>query len=451
MEYHLSKFIYPFAMDGKFYVVQTYTKRLFEITKEVFSQLSKNVIDIHTLDAPTLDAFGDANIITSENNEVEQLEKIGKEKEKDSEWHTLHIIPTASCNFGCDYCFVLKDKSTHSCDTIISDDILYRGIDFFFKGNTSKQIIVTFYGGEPLLAPQVIYKTINYITKNYTTSFIKKIVTNGTLITPEIAEFLHVQGFDVSVSLDGNSIAHNKYRKYKNGKNTFDDVIKGIETLRKCNNSIKILMTVGSFNYKDLPSHVRTLLDTHPTLIALNLPRALQEHTNGIEEDLDINVLIEQYSKCVDMCYEAHTPEGHMADIIFGFLRDEVQYRPCHGCGKQIALAPNGMIGPCQAYLGTLKSFQSMDNFQSINDLRNDPVFDKWKNISMFNCSKCRNCYLLPVCPGDCPYDWENRTGSLLDVPDGYCITRKAMFDYMMRRIVSGKNIMFKQDLCADN
>lgn len=426
-------------------MVQTYTKRLFEITENVYDQLSRREPCVSSWDTKTIEAFVEAQILTTE-NEVERLERVCEQKEIDTEWHTLHVIPTASCNFGCDYCFVLKDKTTVSCDRIISDEVLYKGIDFFFKDNTSQQIIVTFYGGEPLLAPQVIYKTIDYINKHYTTSFIKKIVTNGTLITPEIADFLHIQGFDVSVSLDGNSEAHNKFRKYKNGKGTFQDVVKGVELLRKFNNSIKILMTVGSFNYKELPIHVRTLLDTEPTLIALNLPRALQEHTNGIEEDLDMGFLIEQYKKCVDMCYDAHIPEGHMADIIFGFLRDEVQYHPCHGCGKQIALAPNGMIGPCQAYLGTLKNFQDMGNFQSINDLRSDSIFRRWEHISMFNCSKCRDCYLLPVCPGDCPYDWENRTGSLLDVPEGYCVTRKAMFDYMVHRIVSGKSIFFKQN-----
>lgn len=446
MEYHLSNFVYPLEESGKYYVVQTFTKRLFEINKDIFTQLSQRNIDISSWDEATRTAFIDAKILTVE-SEVENLELLGKQNDIDSEWHTLHVIPTASCNFCCDYCFVLKDKSTHSCDKIISDDTLYKGIDFFFNGNTSKQIIVTFYGGEPLLAFQVIYKTIDYITKNYTTDFIKKIVTNGTLVTPEIAKFLHIHGFDVSVSLDGNPDAHNKFRKYKNGGNTFNDVIKGIELLRKYENSIKILMTVGSFNVGDLTNHVKTLLDANPTLIALNLPRALQEHSNGIEDELRIETLIEQYTKCVDMCYDAQIPEGHMADIIFGFLREEVQYHPCHGCGKQIALTPNGMIGPCQAYLGTLKNFRPLEIFQSLNELRLDPIFNKWKNISMFNCKKCRNCFLLPVCPGDCPYDWENRTGSLLEVPNGYCTTRKAMFDYMIRRIISGKSIMFKHSL----
>lgn len=446
MEYHLSNFVYTLEQGGKYYVVQTFTKRLFEINKDIFAQLSQRNIDLTSWDSVTKAAFIEAQILTTK-SEVEYLESLGKEKDIDTEWHTLHVIPTASCNFGCDYCFVLKDKSTHSCDKIISDETLYKGIDFFFKGNTSKQIIVTFYGGEPLLAPQVIYKTINYISQNYTTDFVKKIVTNGTLVTPEIAQFLHIHGFDVSVSLDGNPQAHNKFRKYKNGGDTFDDVIKGIEILRKYENSIKILMTVGSFNVADLTCHVKTLLNTRPTLIALNLPRALQDHSNGIEEELDIKELIEQYIKCVEMCYEAEIPEGHMADIIFGFLRDEVQYHPCHGCGKQIALTPNGMIGPCQAYLGTLKNFRPLDNFKSISELRSDTIFNKWKNISMFNCRKCRSCFLLPVCPGDCPYDWENRTGSLLEVPEGYCITRKAMFDYMIRRIISGKSIMFRHSL----
>lgn len=441
MENKISQFTFCFENDGNYYVVQTYTKRIFQIEKDVYCSL-KGKKTFESDDEEIISKFTEAEIINPTHT-IEVIDEEMKNKENDSEWYSLHIIPTASCNFSCDYCFVLKDKISNDCDCIISDETLYKGIDFFFKSNTADKPLVTFYGGEPLLAPNVIYKTINYIENVLKKDINKKIITNGTLVTDEIALYLAEHDFDVNVSLDGNKQAQDAFRVYNNKQSTFDDVVKGINTLKKYGNSIKILMTVGDFNANDLEVHVDTLLGLEPTTVAFNLPKALQYNDNQIEHNMNYQQLLEKYLICVNKCYEKHIPEGHMADIVFGFLRDDIQYRPCHGCGKQIALTPNGLIGPCQAYLGTKKYFSKLDSYENISELRNNPDFKKWNNITMTNCEKCQKCYLRPVCSGDCPYDWENRSNSLTDVPESYCISRKAMFDYMLHRLVTGKNILF--------
>lgn len=440
-----SLFAYTFNKDSRFFVVQTREKRLFEIDEKIYYSLIQN--NISALDSKTADNFFHASVLVEDDlDEVAQLEKEHIKNDNDQEWHSLHIIPTEGCNFGCEYCFVLKDKTKQCKEEIISDDELYSGIDFFFENNPSDQVIVTFYGGEPLLAPEVIYKSIDYIENKLGKKVFKKIITNASKITPEIARFLAEHEFDVNVSLDGNKDGHDAFRVYKNGKSTYADVINGINMLQEAGNSIKLLMTVGDFNAKNLEEHVRSLLEINPTTIALNLPKALQLNDNLIEKDLNYNQLLDEYIKCVDICYEKRIPEGHMADIIFGFLRKETQFRPCHGCGKQIALAPNGLIGPCQAFIGTKKYFLNLENFNDKSELRQTEQFRIWKDISMYKSSKCRMCYLLPVCPGDCPYDWENRTGSLVNVPDTYCSSRKRMFDYMLGRLVDGKNILFRPE-----
>ena len=441
----LSKFIYTLEEGQHYYLIQTKTRRVFEIKKECYLQIKSGGIPVDYLDESEYKLFQDAEIIIPDRlDEVDILERDCINNDNPNEWHSLHIIPTAACNFGCDYCFVLKDKKSNICDNMISDDILYSGIDFFFNGNESNDVIVTFYGGEPLLTPSVIYKAVDYIENTLKKRVNKKIITNGSLITPEIAEYLAQHEFDVNVSLDGNKKAHDTFRVYKSGKSSYDDVVTGIKLLMDKGNSVKVLMTVGDFNAGELAECVKSILALKPTTVALNLPKALQYSENGIEKNIDYAGLLDAYVQCVDMCYDSHIPEGHMADIIFGFLREKVQYRPCHGCGKQIALTPNGLIGPCQAYLGTQKYFINMKEYKSISDLRENEIFKKWEAITMYSSQKCRSCYLLPVCPGDCPYDWENRSGDLTNPPDTYCKSRKKMFDYMIRRLVRGQEILFK-------
>lgn len=439
-----SLFTYLYKQKGKFYAVQTNTRRVFEIDEKTYYILNEGK-ELAELDKETFKCFVEAEIIVPIHiDEVGLLEEGHKMNDNDIEWHSLHIIPTEACNFGCEYCFVLKDKQNAGYERVILDETLYKGIDFFLDNNPSDQIIVTFYGGEPLLAPEVIYKSVDYIEGVKGRKISKKIITNASRVTPRIAEFLAVNEFDVNVSLDGNKDGHDQFRLYKDGGSTYDDVLQGIKLLQKAGNSIKILMTVGDFNAKNLIEHVKSVLELKPTTIALNLPKALQTTDNQIERKMDYKQLLAAYIECMDLCYEKHIPEGHMADIIYGFLREETQYRPCHGCGKQIALSPDGLIGPCQAYLGTKKYFMPLESFEDKEHLRKTEEFEKWKQITMYKCEKCRHCYLLPVCPGDCPYDWENRTGSLLDVPETYCTSRKVMFDYMIGRLVNGKEILFR-------
>jgi len=59
--------------------------------------------------------------------------------------------------------------------------------------------------------------------------------TNLTLLTEEIAEFFNRNNIDVYISIDGYREAHNRTRKYHNGKGSFDDIIEKVAIYRKHN------------------------------------------------------------------------------------------------------------------------------------------------------------------------------------------------------------------------
>ncbi len=94
--------------------------------------------------------------------------------------------------------------------------------------------------------------------------------------------------------------------------------------------------------------------------------------------------------------------------------------------------------------MSTGKYFIDFSQIRDKRQLRETKEFDTWKNITMYRSAKCRGCYLLPICPGDCPFDWENRTGGFDDPPELYCVTRKAMFSNLIERIVKKQPVLFK-------
>jgi uncharacterized protein len=108
-----------------------------------------------------------------------------------------------------------------------------KGIDFFFKGNTHPNPLVTFYGGEPLIKAKLMFKCVDYIEKKLKKKIKKKIITNATIVNEEIAKKLKKYKFDISVSIDGNEKAHNVNRINWQGKGSFKDTIRVIGFFKK--------------------------------------------------------------------------------------------------------------------------------------------------------------------------------------------------------------------------
>ena len=444
MIYKKTQFLAFYQIEESNVIVNTLNKRVFRVSDEIYSMLLDEEEFFPECNSELKEFIECGVLIPTDFDEVQELEDRCILADNDLEWNSLHVIPTTKCNMGCEYCFVLKDMKGNNKPADLSIEDLHRAIDLFVKDNPSEKKALTFYGGEPFVNEEVIFDAVNYCNEKYQGLFQYKIVTNGTLITSKIADFLSENEFDVNVSLDGNKSAQDAFRVYKNKDSTYYDVVKSIDILKKSGNSVKVLITVGDFNLRNLRDNVESILQLNPTCIALNLPKKLQIEDNEIEHNIDTNGLCEKYFSCLEMCYEYGIPEAHFADILYGFLTDDIHYRPCSGCGKQIALTPFNTVGPCQAYLSTGKYFVDFSNINSKEQLRETAEFSIWKDITMFNRRKCRRCFLLPICPGDCPFDWENRSGSFDEPPELYCITRKAMFEYLIKRIVRRQQILFK-------
>jgi radical SAM protein with 4Fe4S-binding SPASM domain len=114
---------------------------------------------------------------------------------------------TDDCNFDCTYCYQTKGKE------YISEPTLETAITFFFPFLEDK-FYLNFYGGEPLLAFDLIKKVISKTsTLNERLNKIGKysLTTNGSFMTQEILDFLNDHKFSVVLSFDG--LVHDRQRK----------------------------------------------------------------------------------------------------------------------------------------------------------------------------------------------------------------------------------------------
>lgn len=142
----------------------------------------------------------------------------------------ITIAPTSNCNFRCPYCYE-KDVLT---DCSMTQDVQDAVIQFIKqKIGTSKSLGVTWYGGEPTLALDVI----EYISANLIEYCIDNgldysagIITNGYLLTRETVSLLNkfkVQFYQIT--LDGNPSVHDSRRYLADGSPTFNTILMSTE------------------------------------------------------------------------------------------------------------------------------------------------------------------------------------------------------------------------------
>ncbi len=160
------------------------------------------------------------------------------------QWHLSEV-----CNLRCLHCYQEDHKPVSlSYDQLLQILDQYRA--FLKKINRKGHINLT--GGEPLCSPH-FFKILDEFKKDrdlYSFS----ILTNGTLITDEIAKKIsEYQPEYVQVSLEGGRNLNDEIR----GKNVYKKVAKAIKNLKKYNLFVSISFTATKINYKQFPLVVK--------------------------------------------------------------------------------------------------------------------------------------------------------------------------------------------------
>lgn len=130
------------------------------------------------------------------------------------ELESLAIILTDQCNFECSYCY--QDRGNQRLDF----PTLARTIDFFHPF-FARECVLSFYGGEPLLAFDLVRRAVEHLEGLPPRPGRKirfSLTTNGSLVNEEILEFLAAHEFSLVLSFDG--LAQDLSRK----KGSFDSL-----------------------------------------------------------------------------------------------------------------------------------------------------------------------------------------------------------------------------------
>jgi uncharacterized protein len=294
----------------------------------------------------------------------------------------------------------------------MDDEILVQYIRQHLKANTSKTVMFSWHGGEPLLAGIDFYRKATDIQKIYLPkgkSILNGIQTNGTLLNDEWCRFLKSEGFIIGLSLDGPEPLHNQFRKDRHGKGTFDRVMKGLELLQKYNIQVEILCVVGRFNVEDPLEVYRFLRNTGVSYITfLPLVERISENSDLVSEN---TVPAEKFGEFLSTIFNEWV-ENDIGQVKIQIFEEAMRtaFNQEHSlcifretCGEVPVVEHNGNFYSCDHYvnqenfIGNLKD----KNLSQLLDCPQQKNFGNHKRKSLPLC--CRECTFLDYCNGECP------------------------------------------------
>lgn len=341
----------------------------------------------------------------------------------------MYLIVTRNCNLLCDYCYLAKAL----CPKVNADmtkETAEKGIDHFAKlvqlQNLDKPQII-FYGGEPLINPEVVEYTLEYATQLIPNiEFMMN--TNGTLVNVELAKMLAKYKVRVAVSIDGPKEIHDTHRIDRGGQGTFDRVIDGFRLLKANGVDVGVSCTITPSNVDCLVDVIKWLIaELGITSLGFNLMMYDGRDSMSVEE------YEQKAAKALIDCFKITRDVGVYEDRMMRRVRSLSEgiacINDCGGCGQQIVVAPDGKVGVCQAYLETGENFVDLnDEF----DPTTNPLWKKWARRSPFNIPECGQCSALSMCGGGCAHNGLQSTGDIMGVDRVHCVHAKEALNFLL-------------------
>lgn len=337
----------------------------------------------------------------------------------------LVIAPTLACNMACKYCFEGTKAGR------MSPRVVESLIGFIESRSAQlKDLQITWYGGEPLLAMDIIEDitaSILELAKERRFTYSASMISNGYLLNRETVDRLvALQVTGVQVTLDGPSAVHDQKRPLKNGKQSFAAIT---ENLRYAAGKLHVSIRVNV----DKDATPQIVRDLARELTAAGLREKTSVYFGMIEPATSACASISEN------CYETRSFSDTEVQLMLELLNEGFRMEKLPGpilnfCFGQLVnsflIDPEGEMYRCFNYVGD-KS-KSMGNISREVDYQH-PEFIRIYNFDPFEEPACRDCSILPICMGACPCRRSDRQLEAEDYCDAWKFNLGPMLELIAR------------------
>lgn len=315
----------------------------------------------------------------------------------------FHVILTPNCNLQCKYCFgeSLDDFDEDFGDDIEIDYDLPRQINYDIKAlgkfcEKDPECVLTFYGGEPLLAIDKLRQIMDNVTPKHF-----MIQTNGLLLDklePKYIDHFHT----MLVSIDGEEALTDYYR----GKGTFSKVIDNLKLIMRNGFRGELIARVTVMEQTDIYKQVRWLLENDEFSFSsihwqLNAGFWGNDYQRRNFDAWTKTSYIPGVKRLAEFWVDQMEENGvilklyPLLGIANSLLNEEKNcLMRCGGGWINYAIQTDGYIIPCPTMWGMKKYY--LGNINDSNPLKLKKIF--------VDQPPCANCSILKICGGRCLY-----------------------------------------------
>lgn len=428
----VSKYIVSVPQGEDVIVFNTFTSSLILLEQELYNKIFVQK-EFDDLDGDVLKSLTEMSYLVDAGlDEGFQLETIRtRGRYYDPDIRMITIAPTLACNARCYYCY--EQGIEFSMMSRETADVL---VDFLDKHCTERKLTLTWFGGEPLMARDMM----DYISRSLLSrgiEILSVITTNGYLIDDEVIEksktYWNIRRFQITIDDIGES--YDQIKSFVEPGNAFERVTGNIEKLLQ--NDIKVNIRI---NFD--PNHIEGTLKTIDYLqerfgkypyffmyVAAINDMNVESVLNGFEDKRE-HPYLTLLRKMKDLGFLCPTS---LSDELETKFDDEetlrylnLRSRPiaCYAtCLNKFVVDPEGNFYKCHRLLGRGEKFICGNIYEGIKYNQAYKMFVDGK-LSSHNCDSCS---LLPMCQGGC------KVKAMLYGEDQACIANKTIMDSLVK------------------
>ena len=364
----------------------------------------------------------------------------------------LHIfVVTTACNLNCIYCQAQKgDDVPHG---MMDKETAKKAVDIALSSPVST-LDFEFQGGEPLMNFDIIKYIVEYSQEvnEGRKSIGYSIVSNLSLLTDEMIDFIKEHNISISTSLDGDEELHVKNRPMRSGDNSYKIAVEKIRKLRENGIMVGAINTTTKHSLAKGKEMVDAYLDNGFNNIQL---RPLTPLGTANDNWNDIGYTPKEFvgffRETFDYIYELNKNGTQIIEGLSRILLTKILYKkgvnymelrsPCGAGFGQIAYYYDGNIYTCDegrmlAEMGD-ESFKMGTVDDSYEKLIESPVCKVACKSSILECmNSCSECVYQPYC-GICPViNYADRGDVFEKAPNNYkCQINKGILDCIFEKI----------------
>jgi uncharacterized protein len=419
----------PLAAGDEVFLMNTLTDAQIVVSSDVVALMDRAgagpIGDASDEEREALDVLWENGFLV-ENRDADRrsLDQYLDDVKSDTSELNVTLLTTLQCNFACEYCFQGDHGDYNERAGKMSLDTA-RAVVEWIAGELDRvrpgKLVLTFFGGEPLLNLPVMYEVAGQMwaaTRQRQLPMFVNIITNGLLLTPEVVDRMAPLGLNgIKITLDGDRATHNRMRPLRGGQGTFDRIVENVRRVAgRCRISIGGNFDEGSVD--SLPALLEFLkqqdfADKLAKVFFKPIVRAEPVAPKGVIPLVPIAATNQLNGTCMTSvgagagaaCDSCNVLDDKMTVLRqetrrLGFpTHDGVHNGPCHVHKRHAhTIGPDGSLYPCPGFTGQLAL--STGHITDRPDPGRDTAREKFDRLAPWKA--CGDCAFIPVCAGGC-------------------------------------------------